>query len=248
MIIIYTLLSVLTISLVSFIGVFTLVLKRNLLNKSIFIFVSLAVGTLLGDVFIHIIPEAYEKISNSTLISFLIIGGILIFFVLEKVLHWHHHTLEHAEEHHHPIGKMILLGDGVHNFIDGLIIATSYMISIEIGVATTMAVILHEIPQEIGNFGVLIHAGYKTKKALWYNFLSALTAVAGAVTALLFGNITEQFALWLLPLTAGGFIYIALSDLLPELHKDFRVGQGIIQVIAIMVGVASMLMLLALEG
>jgi len=248
MIIIYTLLSVLTISLVSFIGVFTLVLKRNLLNKSIFILVSLAVGTLLGDVFIHIIPEAYEKISNSTLISFLIIGGILIFFVLEKVLHWHHHTLEHAEEHHHPIGKMILLGDGVHNFIDGLIIATSYMISIEIGVATTMAVILHEIPQEIGNFGVLIHAGYKTKKALWYNFLSALTAVAGAVTALLFGNITEQFALWLLPLTAGGFIYIALSDLVPELHKDFRVGQGIIQVIAIMVGVASMLMLLALEG
>jgi len=248
MIIIYTLLSVLTISLVSFIGVFTLVLKRNLLNKSIFILVSLAVGTLLGDVFIHIIPEAYEKISNSTLISFLIIGGILIFFVLEKVLHWHHHTLEHAEEHHHPIGKMILLGDGVHNFIDGLIIATSYMISIEIGVATTMAVILHEIPQEIGNFGVLIHAGYKTKKALWYNFLSALTAVAGAATALLFGNITEQFALWLLPLTAGGFIYIALSDLVPELHKDFRVGQGIIQVIAIMVGVASMLMLLALEG
>ena len=248
MIIIYTLLSVLTISLVSFIGVFTLVLKRNLLNKSIFILVSLAVGTLLGDVFIHIIPEAYEKISNSTLISFLIIGGILIFFVLEKVLHWHHHTLEHAEEHHHPIGKMILLGDGVHNFIDGLIIATSYMISIEIGVATTMAVILHEIPQEIGNFGVLIHAGYKTKKALWYNFLSALTAVAGAATALLFGNITEQFALWLLPLTAGGFIYIALSDLVPELHKDFRVGQGIIQEIAIMVGVASMLMLLALEG
>jgi len=248
MIIIYTLLSVLTISLVSFIGVFTLILKRNLLNKSIFILVSLAVGTLLGDVFIHIIPEAYEKISNSTLISFLIIGGILIFFVLEKVLHWHHHTLEHAEEHHHPIGKMILLGDGVHNFIDGLIIATSYMISIEIGVATTMAVIIHEIPQEIGNFGVLIHAGYKTKKALWYNFLSALTAVAGAVTALLFGNITEQFALWLLPLTAGGFIYIALSDLVPELHKDFRVGQGIIQVIAIMVGVASMLMLLALEG
>jgi len=248
MIIIYTLLSVLTISLVSFIGVFTLVLKRNLLNKSIFILVSLAVGTLLGDVFIHIIPEAYEKISNSTLISFLIIGGILIFFVLEKVLHWHHHTLEHAEEHHHPIGKMILLGDGVHNFIDGLIIATSYMISIEIGVATTMAVIIHEIPQEIGNFGVLIHAGYKTKKALWYNFLSALTAVAGAATALLFGNITEQFALWLLPLTAGGFIYIALSDLVPELHKDFRVGQGIIQVIAIMVGVASMLMLLALEG
>jgi len=248
MIITYTLLSVLSVSVVSFIGVLTLVLKRNLLNKCIFILVSLAVGALLGDVFIHIIPEAYETINNPTFISLLIIGGILIFFILEKVLHWHHHTLEHAEEHHHPIGKMILLGDGVHNFIDGLIIATSYMISIEVGVATTIAVILHEIPQEIGNFGVLIHAGYKTGKALWYNFLSALTAVAGAVIALLLGNVTEQFALWLLPITAGGFIYIALSDLIPELHKEHRLNQGLIQVVAIIIGVCSMVALLVLEG
>lgn len=247
MIALYVLVSVVIISLISFIGIFSLILKRDLLDKSIFILVSLAVGALLGDVFVHIIPETYEEVSNPSLISFLIIAGILIFFILEKVLHWHHHTLEHAEEHVHPIGKMVLFGDGVHNFIDGLIIAASYMISVEVGVATTIAVILHEIPQEIGNFGVLIHAGYKTGKALWYNFLSALTAVAGAILALIFGSVTEEFALWLLPITAGGFIYIALSDLIPELHKD-RTNQGVVQVIAIIVGVASMAALLTLEG
>ncbi len=243
----YALISVLIISLISFVGALTLVLKRELLNRSIFILVSLAVGALLGDVFVHIIPEAYESMSDTRLISFLIIGGILTFFILEKVLHWHHHTFEHAEDHEHPIGKMVLLGDSVHNFIDGLLIASSYMISVEVGVATTVAVILHEIPQEIGNFGVLMHAGYKTGKALWYNFLSALTSIIGAVVALVFGSMTEMFALWLLPVTAGGFIYIALSDLIPELHKD-RTEQGLVQVVAIIVGVFSMVALLALEG
>jgi zinc and cadmium transporter len=247
MITIYTLISVVIISLISFIGALALILKRELLKKSIFILVSLAVGALLGDVFVHILPEAYEEMRDPTTVSFLIIGGILIFFILEKVLHWHHHTMEHAEEHVHPIGKMVLMGDGVHNFIDGLMVATSYMVSIEVGIATTIAVILHEIPQEIGNFGVLIHAGYTPKKALWYNFLSALTAVAGAGVALLFGNVSETFAVWLLPITAGGFIYIALSDLIPELHKD-DTKQGLVQVLAIVVGVACMTALLALEG
>lgn len=247
MIITYTLLSVLIISLVSFIGVLTLLLKRDVLNKSVFLLVSLAVGALLGDAFIHIIPEAFEETSNSTLTSLLIIGGVLIFFVLEKVLHWHHHTLDHAEEHPHPVGYMILFGDGVHNFIDGLIVATSYMVSIEVGIATTIAVILHEIPQELGNFGVLIHSGYSKAKALWFNFLSALAAIAGAIVALLLGSVTEQFPMWLLPLTAGGFIYIALSDLIPELHKDHKTNQGVAQVIAIIIGVVSMILLLALE-
>ena len=247
MIAIYTLISVLLVSLISFIGALALVLKRDLLNKSIFIFVSLAVGALLGDVFIHIIPEAYEKMNDTTIISFLLIGGILIFFILEKFIHWHHHTLEHAEEHHHQMGKMILFGDGVHNFIDGLIIASSYMVSLEVGMATTIAVVLHEIPQEIGNFGVLIHAGYKAKKALWYNFLSALTAVIGAIVALILGSVAEDFAVILLPITAGGFIYIALSDLIPELHKNHS-EQSLVQVIAIMVGVMSMAGILLFVG
>jgi zinc and cadmium transporter len=247
MIIFYTLASVVLISLISFVGAVTLVLNKTLLHKSIFILVSLAVGALLGDVFIHIIPEAYEAIGNSTFVSLAIIAGIIMFFILEKALHWHHHTAEHAEEHEHPIGRLLLVSDGVHNFIDGLIIAAGYMVSIEVGIATTIAVILHEIPQEIGNFGVLLHAGYSKTKALWFNFLSALTAIAGAGVALLLGNITEQFAMWLLPVAAGGFIYVALSDLIPELHKSNRGGQSIVQVIAIIIGVAAMAALLTLE-
>lgn len=246
MVTLYTLASVGIVSLVSFVGALTLILQKELLNKSVFILVSLAIGALLGDVFIHIIPETYEKIGNPTLISIALIGGILIFFILEKVLHWHHHEPGHAEEHPHPVGKMLLIGDGVHNFIDGLIMAASYLVSIEIGVATTIAVILHEIPQEIGNFGVLIHAGYSNARALWYNFLSALMAVAGAVAGLVLSGLAEQSSLFLLPLTAGGFIYIALSDLIPELHKDKRVGQGMAQVIAIVIGVLSMAALLLL--
>ena len=248
MIIFATIASVLLISLISFVGAITLILGKTLLHKSIFILVSLAVGALLGDVFIHIIPEAYEEIGNSTLVSLAIIFGILLFFILEKVLHWHHHTTEHAEEHEHPIGRLMLVSDGVHNFIDGLIIAAGYMVSIEVGIATTIAVILHEIPQEIGNFGVLLHAGYTKTKALWFNFLSALTAIAGAVVALLLGSVTQAFALWLLPIAAGGFIYVALSDLIPELHKSKRAGQGIVQVIAIIIGVAAMGALLTLEA
>lgn len=247
MIITYTLLSVLAISLVSFVGALTLVLQKNILQKSIFVLVGLAIGALLGDVFIHVIPEAYEEMADPALIPFLIIGGILVFFILEKMLHWHHHTPEHASEHPHPVGSMILVGDGVHNFIDGLIVATSYMVSVEVGIATTIAVILHEIPQEIGNFGVLIHAGFKATKALWYNFLSALTAVGGALLALLFGSLSEEFALWLLPFAAGGFIYIALSDLIPELHKETPGRNSIGQIAAIIVGVLSMTLLLTLE-
>ncbi len=245
MIITSTLISVLLISLISFVGVLTLVLKRDFLNKSIFVLVSLAVGALLGDVFVHIIPESYGEAADPLAISLMLIAGILIFFVLEKIMHWHHHDEEENLLH---VGRMVLVSDGVHNFIDGLLVAASYLVSFEVGVATTIAVILHEIPQEIGNFGVLIHAGYTKARALWFNFLSALTAVLGAIIALALGSMTESFAMWLLPITAGSFIYIALSDLIPELHKDRKLSQGLVQVIAIIVGVLSMTALLALEA
>jgi zinc and cadmium transporter len=244
----YTLISVLAVSLISLLGALVLMARQELSRKSVFILVSLAVGALLGDVFIHIIPEAFRESANPLHISLLIIAGILIFFVLEKVLHWHHHTKEHAEEHPHAMGKMVLVGDGVHNFIDGVIIAGSYMISFEVGLATTLAVVLHEIPQEVGNFGVLIHAGYSKAKALWLNFLSALAAILGAGITLLLGSSIEAFALLLLPLSAGGFIYIALSDLIPELQKEARTGRGAAQLTAIIVGVGAMSALLLLEG
>lgn len=249
MITLYTLGSVLLVSFISLVGAVTLVLKQKQLHKWLFLLVSLAVGALLGDVFVHIIPEAYEEVGDPTLVSLLVIGGILAFFVLEKALHWHHgHGAEHPEEVPHPLGRIVLVSDGMHNFIDGLIIGASYLVSVEVGVATTIAVVLHEIPQEIGNFGVLLHAGYSKAKALWFNFLSALTAFAGAGLALVLGGVTEQFALYLLPIAGGGFIYVALSDLIPELNKNKRASQGVLQVIAIVVGVAAMTALLALEA
>lgn len=241
--------SVLVVSIISLIGILTLSLKENWLRTGVFALVSLAVGALLGDAFIHLIPEAYAEATNPQFVPLAIIGGILVFFVIEKFLHWHHHHgLEASEPEIHPTGKMILVSDGVHNFLDGLIIGASYFVSVEVGVATTLAVILHEIPQEIGDFGVLIHAGYSKAKALLMNFVSALLAVAGVAVAFMLGASTEAFASWLVPVAAGGFIYIAMTDLIPELHKNKRVTHSLIQIAAILLGIIAMAGLLYVEG
>ncbi len=239
--------SVVVVSLVSFVGVFALSMNEAKLRSNIFIFVSLAVGALLGDAFIHIIPESFESGVNTNLISLLIIAGVLIFFVIEKFLHWHHHGEDRHDNHIHPVGKLILISDGVHNFIDGLIIAASYAVSPAVGIATTLAVILHEIPQEIGDFGVLIHSGFSKKKALWLNFLSALTAVLGVAVAMLIGKFGNFLQILILPIAAGGFIYIALSDLIPELHKTKKAHHSIVQLIAVIFGVLAMALLVVLE-
>ena len=212
----FALASVLIVSAISLVGIFTLSLRDNFIKGITFILVGVATGALLGDAFIHLIPEAFAEAADPTLVSLTVIGGMLIFFVLEKFLHWHHHQgLEGSEPEVHPVGKMILVSDGVHNFVDGLIIAASYLVSIEVGIATTIAVVLHEIPQEIGDFGVLLHAGYSKGKALFYNFVSALFAVLGAAVALVLGGATEAFTVWLVPLAAGGVIYIALTHPIP---------------------------------
>lgn len=244
---IYALLSVVVVSLVSFVGVFTLSLNEERLRKNIFIFVSLAVGALLGDAFIHIIPEAFESGLSTTTLSLLIISGIIIFFIIEKFLHWHHHGEDSHDDHIHPVGKLVLISDGVHNFIDGIIIAASFLVSIEVGIATTLAVILHEIPQEIGDFGVLIHAGYTKARALWLNFLSALSALLGVAVTFVLGGISANFETFILPIAAGGFIYIALSDLIPELHKTKKAKHSLVQIVAVLIGVLAMVALVALE-
>ncbi|MEK7510841.1 MAG: ZIP family metal transporter [Patescibacteria group bacterium] len=244
----FSLSSVLLVSAISLIGIFTLSLKDSVIKGVTFILVGIATGALLGDAFIHLIPEAFAETTNPTVLSLTIIGGMLIFFVLEKFLHWHHHQgLEESEPAVHPVGKMILVSDGVHNFVDGLIITASYLVSVEVGIATTIAVILHEIPQEIGDFGVLLHAGYTKAKALFYNFVSALFAFLGAGVALLLGGATELFTAWLVPLAAGGFIYIALTDLIPELHKTKSLRHSALQLLAVIVGIAAMVGLLAIE-
>ncbi|MFA5773467.1 MAG: ZIP family metal transporter [Candidatus Paceibacterota bacterium] len=243
----YAFVSVIIVSLVSLVGVLSLSLREEVLKKYINFFISLAIGALLGDAFIHIIPETFKSNLGANLSSILVIAGILLFFVIEKFIHWHHHGEDKDESGIHPVGKLILFTDGFHNFIDGAIIGASFLVSIPVGIATTLAVVLHEIPQEIGDFAVLIHSGYTKKRALWLNFISALASVLGLAIVFIFGNIVENVALWFIPIAAGGFIYIAVADLIPELHKTKELKHSIIQLGIIMLGIISMLALLLLE-
>ena len=246
MIYIYAFASVVLVSFVSFVGIFMLSLQEEKLRKYIFIFISLAVGALLGDAFIHLIPEAFSEIKDVMLASILIISGILIFFALEKFLHWHHHGEDKEESHIHPVGRLILFSDSIHNFMDGMIIGASFLISIPVGLATTLAVILHEIPQEIGDFTVLLHAGYTKMRALWLNFLSALLAIAGVLIVLALGK-EQSLTLWISPIAAGGFIYIAIADLIPELHKTKELKYSILQIVAVVIGILAMVALTFVE-
>lgn len=241
MIWIYTLVSVIIVSLISLIGVFTLSIRREKLEKLLIYFVSLSAGTLLGDAFIHLIPEAYESGGNRIFVSFYILSGILMFFVLEKFFHWRHCHHVPNEEHPHPFSYIILTGDTVHNFIDGMIIAASFLISIPVGIATAVAVIIHEIPQEIGDFGSLVYGGFSRIKALLFNFFTALAAVLGAVVVLLISFDIIGITKFLIPFAAGGFIYIASADLIPELHKETKPQKSLGQLVTFIIGIGLML-------
>lgn len=244
---IYSLISVLIVSAVSLIGVLTLSLDKERLRKITLFLVSFAVGGLFGDAFIHLLPQSYEKSGINLTTSLFIILGILIFFVLEKFLRWRHCHVNSLEKHLHPVVTMNLVSDGVHNLIDGMIIGASYVVSIPLGITTTLAVILHEIPQEMGDFGVLVHGGLSIKKALFCNFLSAVTSILGALICLTIGPHVENFAVSLLPITAGGFLYIAGSDLIPELQHDVKASTSLWQFIFIILGITIMGLLVLLE-
>jgi len=244
----YTLVSVFLVSIISLVGVITLSIKVEKLKKFLIYMVSFAAGALLGDVFIHLLPEIVEEVGFGLNISLYILLGIIVSFVIEKFIHWRHCHIPTTKDHIHPFATMNLVGDMVHNFIDGIIIAVSYLISIPVGIATTMAVIFHEIPQEISDFGVLLHGGFTKAKALFFNFLTALTAILGAVIALLIGSTVENITTFLVPFAAGSFIYIAGSDLIPELHKEeFEWKKSLLQFVAITSGIIVMFGLLFLE-
>uniref|UniRef100_A0A7V3VU04 ZIP family metal transporter n=1 Tax=candidate division WOR-3 bacterium TaxID=2052148 RepID=A0A7V3VU04_UNCW3 len=247
MVFLYTILSVLIVSLISLIGVLFIIIKTDKLSRIILLLVGFAAGALFGDAFIHLLPEAFREFENSLMVSLLVILGILIFFILEKFLRWRHCHIPTSKEHPHPMVTMNLIGDLIHNLIDGMIIGASYMVSIPIGLATTIAVIMHEIPQEIGDFGVFIHGGLDVKKALLLNFLSALTAIIGGIISLIVGPIVKNYALTLLPLTGGGFIYIAGSDLIPELQGCETLTASSLQLLAMIAGASMMLLLALLE-
>lgn len=243
----YPIFSVIIVSLIPLVGIFTFSISEEKLKGLIFILVSLATGSLFGDAIIHLLPETFEKSQNKALASALVLAGIFIFFVLEKFLLWRHeHTLEN-ENRIQPFGQMSIVSEALHNMIDGMLIGASYLVSIPIGIATTIAIIFHEIPQEISHFAILLHAGFNKPKALLFNFLSGLAAIVGTIIALTVGAGAEKFSLYMLPITAGGFIYIAGSDLIPELHKERQLSKSFKQLIAMLLGVGLMMLLLLLE-
>lgn len=244
-------LAVLIVSSVSLIGITTLSLQTGFLKKALFLLIALAAGALLGDAFIHLIPEAFAE-ADALSVSLFVLGGILTFFVLEKFLHWHHsHGEEEFSPEHariHPVGNLVLVSDGIHNLVDGLAIGAAFMVSTEIGIATAIAIALHEIPQEIGDFGLLIHAGYSKGRALFLNFCSALLAFAGLALAFWFGETNEAFIPLIAAFTAGNFIYIALADIVPELQKTTSGGRSMLQVVVIALGIGAMVFLASGEG
>ncbi len=241
----YSLISVFTVSLLSFVGIITLGLKENFLKSILFYLVSFSAGALLGDVFLHVLPEMAEN-SFGLREGLYFLGGIVVFFILERFILWHHSHGSHEEKVHSMV-YLTTLGDALHNFIDGIIIAASFVVSVPLGIASSLAVIFHEIPQEIGQFAILIHGGWGKSKALWYNFLSALTSVAGAVVVLIFARHLGGAPTFLLAFAGSSFIYIAMSDLIPELHQEVRLRRSVVQFIWFLLGIGVMAALLFLE-
>ncbi len=237
--------SVLVTSLISLVGVFTLGLQEKKLRSILLYLVSFSAGALLGDVFLHMLPEMSEAgFGAREGVYFLI--GIVVFFLLEKFILWHHSHDDHEESIHSSV-YLSTVGDSLHNFIDGLVIAASFLVSVPLGIATALAVIFHEIPQEIGQFAILLHGGWSKAKATWYNFLSALSSVAGALIVVLFARNIETAPSFLLAFAGASFIYIALSDIVPQLHKEESTRKSVYQIIWLIAGIVVMALLLHLE-
>ena len=244
---IYALVSVLIVSIISLIGIVTLWLRLPLLKKIVLLMVSFSAGALLGDVFFHLLPGMITTSWRPVSASLRILGWISFGLVTEKVIRRNHCHMPITKKHKHPFALMNLVWDMVHNLIDGLIIGASYLVSLPVGIATTLAVIFHEIPQEMWDFGVLVHGGFSRKRALLLNFLTALTAVLGVIIAFLLYRSVDGMVAILIPFAAGTFIYIAGSDLIPELHKENTLSQSIPQIVFFLLGIWIMSLLLFIE-
>jgi zinc and cadmium transporter len=228
------------VSLISFIGVFTLGLKEKILKKLILFLIALSAGALIGGAFLHLIPEVIKEFGGEEIFLFVIVG-FSFFFFMEKLLCWRHCHDGKCEIH--TFAYLNLLGDGIHNFVDGLIIAVSFLSSIELGIVTTIAIALHEIPQEIGDFGVLVYGGFKRVKALLMNFLCAIIAIFGGIFGFFLNDYVPHLSYFLLPFGAGGFIYIAASDLIPEIRKERDLKKSLLVFIVFLIGIAIMFFL-----
>ena len=205
------------ISLCVWIAILFLFFKKETLSNLTIFLVSLSAGILIGSAFLHLLPEASEKIGSEKLF-FVVLITFVFFFLIEKVFHWRHCHKENCEIH--TFGYINLVGDSLHNLIDGFVIASVFLIDFKLGVITTLAIALHEIPQEIGDFGVLIHAGFNKIKALILNYMVASVVILGGILGYFASFYISGIVPYLLPIAAGGFIYIAASDLIPEIRKE----------------------------
>jgi zinc and cadmium transporter len=239
---IYAVLASFFISLISFVGAISLLLKEDLLKKILLLLVAFSAGSLIGGAFLHLLPEALEKLHNYDLTFIIVIAGISLFFIMEKFLFWRHcHKGEKCD--FHTFTYMNLIGDSIHNFIDGLIIGSTFFIDIKLGIVASLAIVFHEIPQELGDFGVLIYGGMKKSRALFLNFLTATTAILGTLFGYFFSSHAAGFTSFLMPFAAGGFIYIASSDLIPELHKQIDLRKSLLSIFFFIVGICFMYIL-----
>ncbi len=242
---IWSLASVALVGALSLAGMVALYLLVRDLRPLLLFLISLAVGGLLGDAFIHLIPEVYRRNPDPVMTPLGFLGGIFMFFALEKLLRAHQH--HQAGRQVAPVGPINLVADATHNFVDGALIAASFMASWELGLATSLAVLLHEIPHEIGDYAVYVHAGYRPSHAVVLNALTALVSLAGALITLLLGGAIANFTRAVLPVATGGFIYVAGADLLPELQKQTRLRVTLLQLAAIAVGTGMMMLLRLVE-
>ncbi|MFB0559784.1 MAG: ZIP family metal transporter [Candidatus Lokiarchaeia archaeon] len=242
---IWILVSVVVISLFAIIGVLFLSVREELLNKVLLALVAFSAGALMGGALLHMIPKTLTMTSSINTFLYLLLG-FSFFFLLENVLQWRH--CHDAKCDVHTFTYMNLIGDGIHNITDGFIIAASFVASIALGFATTLAVAFHEIPQEIGDFGVLVYGGFEKRKALIYNYISAITIIPGAIVGYLLSIYTTQFIQFMLPIAAGGFIYIAASDLIPELRKETSLKKSAVIFGVFLMGIILMYIALSIFG
>lgn len=222
------------VSLISLIGIFALLIKDRFLDKILFLLIAFSAGGLIGGAFLHILPEVIEEYPQSSPFFYVIVGFVA-FFIMEKYFHWRHCHNDVCDVH--AFTYLNLIGDSIHNFTDGLVIGASFAISVKFGIVTTLVIIFHEIPQEIGDFGVLVYGGFKKSKALFYNFITALTCVIGAAIGLPLSAHIGRFSMYILPIVAGGFIYVAACDLIPEVHKQKSLKKSTLSIAAFLCGI-----------
>ena len=238
MVIINVLAATFIISLLAFSGVLTLAQRGVLKDTTLLGLVGFSAGALIGGAFLHLIPETVARSSNFG-IFLALTSSFLLFFLFERFVWRHCHK---AKCEVHPFAYMNLLGDALHNFIDGLVISASFLAGTELGIVTSVAVALHEIPQELGDFGVLVYGGMRPRKALTVNFAIALTAILGGLAGLTLSTLAGESMVFLLPFTAGGFIYIAAADLIPQLHEKTSIQHILISFGSLLPGVLLMLL------